>query len=411
MSKTARMIGVAAAVSAVAAFATASPAAAGTGNEPTLSSFAFTPASIDATTGAAVESMTWSVTDKNRGVGTISGAIMIRQQGPRKGTYVGSSYNVTFSSSSDGIADVIANPGSTAASSSYTYHWPVPQYTNTASATWVVTEVTLKDDKGSTSTTGTPAHGSFIATDLVDSTAPAYLFVRLSSLQPDVLYVGGGATPEDVQFFATDDESGLASGATVFTGPDGTRITTPFSVSVQNGVTTCGADYNGDIHTTLCDVNAIFPATATPGTWTLSELDLTDHAGNTGQYTTDPSSNTVLVTADTVVQASNFALTPSIADNSTGPAPLALTMDITGATGGITSALVIGTCAQPSTVPTDLGGGEISIGLYLRQSDPSCEVTGLKLTDGAGNVSVYGAVYGAPALSLVSTAVPVTTAP
>jgi hypothetical protein len=407
-----RVRGMAAMAAAVmlGTFGLVSPAAAaGQGNSPTLSAFAFAQATVDVTGAPGTDTMTWTVTDKSKNASTIWGDITIRQQGARAGTYVGPAYDVTFGTSWDGTIKVLASSGN-AASSSYTYAWPVPRYSATATAKWIVTQVSIRDDQGNTRTTGTPKHGSFTATDLVDSTAPAYESLGIGYPAPDTVYVGGGAKPVDIEFFVTDEESGLAGGSIVFSGPGGASITTPFQIFIQDGLPTCGSDEGGD-YDVLCDVDFTFPAGATAGDWTLTALNLTDNVGNTGRYTTDLPLVTVHVTSDADIQASNFALTPSQANNWTSSAPLTLTMDITRATGGIATVNLQGTCAQMSTTPTDLGGGSISVPLLLGYRSRSCEVTGAELIDGAGHESVYGTPYGAPALDLVAKQVPDTTPP
>jgi len=308
----------------------------------------------------------------------------------------------------------MAKPGhaasGNAASSTYTYAWLVPRYTGTAKAAWVVTQVSIRDDLGNTRTSGTPKDGSFTATDLVDSTAPAYEELNLGYPQPDAVYVGAGAQPVDVETYVVDEESGLAGGSITFTGPHDAKIVTPFQLFIQDGLPTCGID-EGDEYDVLCDIAVTFPAGAASGLWTLTELDLTDNVGNTGHYTTDLPPVTVQVTSNTTVQASSFALTPSQVDNWVQAAPLTLTMATTGATGGIATVNLQTTCAQMSTTPTDLGGGTISIPLLLPGRSWSCEITGIELIDGAGNYAVYGSAYGSSSIDLVTKEVPDTTPP
>ena len=384
-------------------------AAAGAGNLPSIGSFAFAQAQVDATSGNATNIMNWHVRDKASGVSTLWGDLSIRQQGSRSGTYVGPMYHVTFGTSWDGTIQVLASSGD-AHDSSYTYALPVPQYTGVAKATWVVTEVSLRDDLGQTHDTGTPKGGSFTANDLVDSNPPSYDELGLDFNQADTVYTGAGAAPVAFLFVVTDPESGLAGGTLNLTGPGGATVAQPFEVVTQDGLPTCGSDENGDNHFMLCEVTATIPADAAIGPWSLTQLDLTDVVGNT-LHGTDLTPVDFQVTRDADIQASNFAITPTVADNWQQSAPLTLTMDTAGATGGITGVDLQTTCHPDSTVPTDLGGGKISLALMLVQRSQGCDVTGIKLTDGAGHVSVYGADYGTDALALHVSEQPDTVAP
>ncbi len=408
--RTSHRIVAAAAATFVATLGLAAPAAAaGAGNLPSIGSFAFAQAHVDATAGNATNTMTWNVRDKASGVSTLWGDLSIRQQSTRSGTYVGPTYHVTFGTSWDGTIQVLASSGD-AHDSSYTYALPVPQYTGAAEVTWVITEVSLRDNLGQTHNTGTPHGGSFTATDLVDSNPPSYDQLGLDFNQADTVYTGAGAAPVTFFFFVTDLESGLAGGTLNLTGPGGATVTQPFEIVTQDGLPTCGSDENGDNHNVLCEVTATIPADAATGPWSLTRLDLTDVVGNT-LHGTDLTPVDFQVTRDADIQASNFAITPTVADNWQQSAPLTLTMDTAGASGGITGVDLQTTCNPDSTVPTDLGGGKISVPLMLFERSQGCDVTGIKLTDGAGHISVYGADYGTDALALHVSEQPDTVAP
>ena len=123
---TLRRIAAVASTAAIATLGLAAPAAAaGAGNLPSIGSFAFAQAHVDATAGNATNTMTWSVRDKASGASTIWGDLSIRQQGAQSGTYVGPTYHVTFGTSWDGTIEVLASSGD-AHESSYTYALPVP---------------------------------------------------------------------------------------------------------------------------------------------------------------------------------------------------------------------------------------------------------------------------------------------
>ena len=407
---TLRRIAAVASTAAIATLGLAAPAAAaGAGNLPSIGSFAFAQAHVDATAGNATNTMTWSVRDKASGASTIWGDLSIRQQGAQSGTYVGPTYHVTFGTSWDGTIEVLASSGD-AHESSYTYALPVPQYTNAADVRWVVTQVSLRDDLGQTHVTGTPHGGSYTATDLVDSNPPSYDQLGLDFNQADTVYTGAGAAPVTFFFYVTDMESGLAGGTLNLSGPNGATVTQSFEVIQQDGLPTCGTDENGDNHNMLCEITATIPTDAATGPWALTRLDLTDVSGNT-LHGTDLTPVDFQVTRNAAFQAGNFAITPTVADNWQQSAPLTLTMDTTGATGGISSVDLKTACYQNTTTPTDLGSGKISVPLMLFQRSYGCDVTGIKLTDGAGHISVYGADYHADPLSLQVKELPDTVAP
>src|SRR5260370_24557714 len=119
--------------------------AAADSNRLSVSKLSFAQPSVDASTGGAVVNLNWTVKDSNSLATAITGAVKIRLAGPQAGTYVGLTYAIPFSLSG-GIPGLTSS--GTAQDSSYTYAFTVPQYSFAAIADWVVTDVTVKYDKG-----------------------------------------------------------------------------------------------------------------------------------------------------------------------------------------------------------------------------------------------------------------------
>lgn len=375
-----------------------------------LSSLSFESQSVDATVGTTV-ALDWSVTDSAKKAQIIWGSIDIRQQGASPGTYLGPIHEVTFGTSWDGTISVLNSSGDVH-NSTYRYAFPVPQYAATDHATWVVSNVSIRDDASHqhkyNATTLSAFDASFTATELVDSTPPALAIFTLGSEQPDAVNVADRPVQVDYEFNITEEESGFDGGRFVVQGPDGQTISTQFEMTIQDGLPTCGTDEES-IFDPVCDIVVTIPQGAAVGTWTVTTVELTDVAGNR-EATHHLDLAPLIVTHNAVVRASGFALSSTVVNNWLGPVIVDLSMTVADAA-PVTSVITQGTCGQTTAVPTDDGDGTISVPMMLFERAPRCVVSGIKVTDSAGDVSVYGSFYGQPDLGLAITEIPDTTPP
>jgi hypothetical protein len=121
------------------------------------------------------------------------------------------------------------------------------------------------------------------------------------------------------------------------------------------------------------------------------------------------------VTSNSVVQASGFAANPAQVDNWVNTATSRLSMNVTGAVGGVNTIYVDFTagspCSEPSTTPTQNASGSYSVDISMFSIASSCTVAGIAVVDGGGDVSVYGTEYVLPDLGIQLTRVPDTTPP
>jgi hypothetical protein len=255
-----------------------------------VTTLSFAQPSVDASSGGAVVNLNWTVKDSNSLATAITGDVKIRLAGPQTGTYVGLTYAIPFSLS--GFTPGLTSSG-TAQDSSYTYAFTVPQYSFAATANWVVTDVTVKDDKGeSLNLSGTALNrysGVLTAKELVDSTPPTYdsleLPVAIGPSRPYV-FVGSSGGSSSYFFNADDAQSGFWKGVITLVGPDGKTLSANFSdvFSVDNGVGNCGAGVVFDDTSAECQPAVKIPAGTAAGTWTVSKLELWDNAGNHATY-------------------------------------------------------------------------------------------------------------------------------
>jgi hypothetical protein len=161
-----------------------------------------------------------------------------------------------------------------------------------------------------------------------------------------------------------------------------------------------------------CPVSIAVPAGSPSGTWRVARLDLTDSWGNT-RADTAPEAPAIQVSRNDVVSASDFALTEPQVNNWRKSASTKLVFTPHGAVGGLTSVdLDLAWCSQPSHTPVVGADGSVTVEIVVSSSwTRSCDIDGIKLTDGAGNVAFYGTTYGAPGLGLTITQVPDEKAP
>jgi hypothetical protein len=388
----------------------------------TLTHLKFAEHSVDATSGTATVNLNWTIKDSDADATTVSGEVSVRLEGRQAGTYVGYAYVIPFSTPGNGTGG--ATGTGTAQDSSYTWAFPVPQYAWAAKAHWVVTKVTVQDDQHgklrlSGGQLGTYA-GTLTATELVDSTPPTYDSLQFPvSTGPSRPYVYDGGTAggsSSYSFNADDSESGFWKGRITLTGPGGATLSASFryTYSVPNFIGACGEGTVFDDTSAQCQIAVTVPQGTPAGTWTVSSLELWDNAGNHATYQ-DLDALPVTVTSNGVIQASGFAADPAQVDNWATTGTSQITMEIAGAQDGVSDVYVDfaagSPCSEPSATPTQNADGSYSVTVDMFSIATSCTVAGIAVTDGAGNVSVYGAEYGEPDLGIELTQIPDTTPP
>jgi len=375
---------------------------------------------VDASGGTAVVNLSWTVKDSNAAATAVSGDVKVRLAGPLAGTFVGQTLDIPFSI--PGGTPGLTTSG-TVQNSSYSYSFAVPQYSFATTAQWTVTQVIVKDDQGQRlNLTGTDLNrfsGVLNATELVDSTPPTFDslgFPVVGGPSRPFVFDGGSGGSSSYFFNADDAQSGFWKGVITLTGPGGKTLSSSFQevFSVANGFGMCGAGFVFDDTSAQCQPSVKIPVGTPAGTWTVSKLTLFDNAGN---HATFANLNTlpITVTSDSVIQASGFSANPTQLNNWVNTATSQLSMNVTGAVGGVSTIFVDfapgGPCRQNSTSPTLNADGSYSVDISMFSIANSCSVAGIAVLDGAGDVSVYGTEYGLADLGINLTRVPDTTPP
>lgn len=414
---------VAAAAALIMVVLCAVPVAAHAAGGLSVTALAFSPQRVAADSGGATSTLTFTIADANTGATSIAGDIYIRQQGDDPGTYIGRAYDVQFAYlntlSYDNGADYVSG---SVQSSSYTYTFPVPRYASKSMVKWVISEVDVQDGTGAgLSVTGSSLSQfdtAVTASETVDSTQPTYqdlsLTTNMGATRPYV-YAHGTSGFQVYQFDVQDSQSGFWKGSIELSGPGGTVITTPFAYTQEPGqqIFDCGLVSGGTDQDLFCDVLVAFPAGTAAGTWTVSQLTLTDNANNTKTYR-DLNVLPVVVTSDAAVSASAFTVSPAELNTWTQPQTTTLTFAVSGAQQGISAVYVDADtplCRQLSTTPTTNPDGTVSIPIQMSTFIPDCDINGIAIFDGAGNLALYGNEYGAPDPGITVSRVPDTTPP
>lgn len=379
-----------------------------------VTALSFSPTSVDASAGTASATLTWTVTDSNASATDIAGDVYIREAGPHPGSYVGMAPSVApFDLTGAFAGDITGNGSGTAQRATFSYTFSVPQYANAATATWVVSAITVQDNQGATANISgvslTGFHAVLDATELTDTTPPTYDQLSFANGgQRPFLYDNGTSAPITYSLELLDPESGFWKGVIELSGPSGQHASGSFDAeySVADGLDACGQDFWLNTQDILCTATVTIPANAAAGTWSVSAITLTDNAGNTQTYG-GLNELPVTVTADRVIKASGFTANPNpVNDWIKGGTETTLTMAVTGASGGVSTVYVDGdNCALPggSAAPTLNADGTYSVPVFVPWLTTSCTITGIAVVDGAGDVSVYGSEYGTPDPGVVIT--------
>lgn len=385
-----------------------------------VTALSFSPSSVDASTGTASATLTWTVTDSNAKAADIAGEVDIREAGSFPGTYIGMAYVAPFDLTGALSGELLGSGSGTAQRATFSYTFSVPQYANATTASWVVSQADVKDDQGASADISavslTRFHAALSATELPDTTAPSYdEFVFANPSQRPFLYDNGTSASLTYSLEVIDPESGFWKGTLELRGPNGQRASGSFAAgySVTDGLDVCGQGIGFGTQDIICTAMVTIPANAAAGTWSVSAITLTDNAGNTETYG-GLSELPVTVTADNLITASGFTVNPNPVDDWGTFAHTTLAMAVTGESGGVTAIYVdgsAGSCGQSSTTPALNSDGTYSVPLYMVIDNASCTITGIAVVDGAGDVSLYGSEYGAPDPGVTITQVPDTTPP
>jgi hypothetical protein len=385
-----------------AAATTAAPAWASS-SDLQLTALAFAKSTVNATSGTAKVGLTWTITDSASTAMTIKGDIYLGVPGSTPGTFASGTVKVAFQL---GGKYPVTGTG-TAQDSTYEYKFPVPRYAQESPAPWQVYELTAQDNAGhQLDLTGAALSGFgavLTATEVVATSPPTYQSLSQYSNEGPVrpyLYVAPGKPDVAAyEFNVQDYPAGFSNGSIQVIGPGGATITTNFAYVPKTQQ--CGYFGGGDPTDVTCGIPVTYPGDAAAGTWTVSTLTLTDTAGNTATFT-DLDAVPITVTSNRVVKATAFKANPNPVDNWTPFQfyTVNLSMTVSGASDGVSAVYVDtasdgGTCDQTSSTPT-VDGNTVTVPLRVDSSMSICQITGIAVVDGAGNVALYGQEY-APA--------------
>src|SRR3984957_346222 len=401
--------------------AEASAATGQAGRELAYASINFAQNHVDASGGHAAVTLTWQLTDSNPDASFVAGEIDIRMAGDTPGTFIGRTYQIQYDIS--GSLDGTVTATGTAQNSSYSYAFPVPQYANAKQAQWVVTKATALDDQGDTLSLSGTALDALSATlkakELADTTPPTYQGLSITpvngGLHPYV-YDNGVAGSMGYSLEPQDQQSGFWKGTIRLKGPGGQTLHAAFAfTSSENQGESCGNLGGGDDFDTSCGIEMTIPAGTAAGTWVVSRITLVNNAGISKTYG-NLNAAPIVVTGDTGLSATGFTASPNPVNNWVNVLnPVQITMTVTGAQQGISAIYVdaanAAPCQQFDTTPTVNPDGTVSVPIDDFRGTAVCQIGGIAIVDGAGNVALYGSEYNAPDPGVTIMRVPDTTAP
>jgi hypothetical protein len=198
----------------------------------------------------------------------------------------------------------------------------------------------------------------------------------------------------------------------VVKGPGNLRLTTPVEITeTEYGSLACGKENEVyDSYLVTCDVDVVLPAGSPAGTYSVESVSLTDNVGNTRRVT-DGGAYPIILTRNGILSATDFALNPSQVDNWREDKTATLTFTPHGAVNGLATVEIPAGGCIPASGPVTQPDGTATVAIRMLTSDRGCTISGLVMTDGAGNVAVYGSSFGAPPINLTVSRVPDTTPP
>lgn len=403
------------------AVANAAVATGQAGGKLAYTSISFAQNHVDASGGHTAVTLTWRLRDSNPNATFVAGEVDIRMAGDSAGTFIGRTYQVQYDL--NGSLDGTVTATGTAQDSSYSYSFPVPQYANANRAQWVVTKATALDDQGETLSLSGAALDSYSAAlnakELVDTTPPTYQGLAITPVNGGshpYVYDNGVTGSMGYSLMPQDQQSGFWKGTIRLTGPGGQTLHGTFAfTSSQNQGESCGNTGGGDDFLTSCGVQITIPAGSAAGTWVVSSITLVNNAGISNTYG-NLNAVPIVVTGDTGLSATGFTASPNPVNNWVNVLnPVQITMTVAGAQQGISAIYVdaadAAPCEQFNSTPTVNQDGTVSVSIDDFRGTAVCQIGGIAIVDGAGNVALYGSEYNAPDPGVTITRVPDTTAP
>ncbi|GGK94841.1 hypothetical protein [Mangrovihabitans endophyticus] len=383
-----------------------------------LTALSFEQSDVDVTQGFAANKLTWTVTNTDPDAESIGGTVTMRMRSSVTGALVGHDWVANYEFGSTCCSDAAYESG-TPQESTYSFYLPVRQYADATTASWEVTKITIAA-RGTTKTIGRNLlqdYGyRFTAHTLVDSSGPRADYISLYNSHPPYLYVGDGPNTVNYDLTVQDGESGFWKGRVRFAGPHGQSISTTFTWERDSNSTGfhCGMSGGGDRDGTYmpCTVSITLPAGAAAGSWRIAALVLQNNAGGVATYK-NPTAPSITVTSNETMRASDFVIDPNPVDNWRDNVRTELSMNVTGARRGVSGVSLdfgIDGCRMWGT-PTVKDDGRIAVQVSVPRGATRCRVEAIAITDGAGDVSLYGTGFDAPDPGLAITQIPSTEAP
>ncbi|MBU2663636.1 hypothetical protein KOI35_08970 [Actinoplanes bogorensis] len=365
-----------------------------------IKSIAFDRASVDVSQGGATVDLTWTITNRAARAARISGVVEMRQYSGD--VQIGQPRAITYD----------LRPGSdvygsgTPQESTYAYRFEVPRYAAEPATVWRVTKLTVADDLAHARTVKDPGPATLTVTQAVDTNGPVLQQIFLDYNQKRAVYDDGSGVTLRYRMHI-NDETAFKRGKLTLAGPGGTRLSTTFQLTKSGTQTLCGDEAIWSTAFPTCTAAVVVPGGSASGAWQVARVDLTDMYGNTRTETSFGLAP-IVVSRNDKVSASGFALTEAQVNNWRQNATTELVLTPHGAVEGLATVdVIVPSCTQVSRTPVVREDGSVAVSIVMPAGyNGSCHIEGVKLTDGAGNVALYGTDYGAPNLNLFIRPVP-----
>ena len=396
----------------------ASSAAASSRGPLSLETIAFASPHVDARGDWTVIGLEWTVRSSDPATETVSGFVHLQMLDDSPLSRLGQLYEIDYRYGETYWTKARYVSG-TPQESTYHYDFVVPRYGKTGIARWAVNKFVLRDERGSELVLEGqelyPYNATLHASTLIDSTPPriSYYYVEPISSDRHFVYVKDRAGAVFLYLSLQDGESGVWKGSVTMTGPGGQSSTGDFEVVWFRGERRCGRYFGGDLNNPSCGPIVPIPMGAASGQWRVSEVLLIDNVGNRVSIT-DNNVDSVRVTSNEVVTAESFAANPNPVNNWAQDATTQLTMKVNGAQAGVSAIYAdfdIFGCRQVSTTPILGADGTVSVPIRVPRGVARCDVEGVAILDGAGNLALYGVDYSAPNPGVRISRLPNTTPP
>ncbi|HEX5405360.1 MAG TPA: hypothetical protein VFX16_24055, partial [Pseudonocardiaceae bacterium] len=366
---------------------------------PTLTALSWSLPNVNATSGAATNTLNWTVEYPGTHV-PVDGSLTIGMRSATPDVFLPLRQAVSFNGNDVRQTSAVVSGNLTV---TYSYTFALPPSAFTTHPTWGVFSIFANSGQfGELSLTApdlaqSPYQPDFTSDSTLDL-GPSVGSVTVA--QPFVFESHLGANLGWQVVPATTQPAWIDAVSVDLTAPDGSTLSLSSPANTQPG------HFVDQITSTFPPrLSVVLPASAPSGTYTVQRMVIADELGATTTVTAPPGGSFV-VTRNETIGATRFQFVSNDVNDWSGPQTVDLTMHVTSQPQVNSVTVVFDNSGCVAGAPVLVADTDIvSVPVTMAEATPQCSVNGIKLGNTAGDVSAFGPAYDNPTILPVLSAI------